>query len=80
MKDNSGFLGYNISGDDITMYNPNGSADQPRCASCEHFVAPNGCNGPSMQKYSDQPRLPDGNVRVVRSGWCRFYESKDCNE
>jgi len=47
------------------------------CKNCEHFVeSESGCNGPKMKKLSEQPRLPDGNVKVVPEGWCKFWESE----
>lgn len=50
-------------------------AGDEHCSNCEHFEArENGCNGPKMKKFSERPRLPDGDVKVSPTGWCRFWD------
>lgn len=63
-------------GGDGTGYTTGKNGDE-HCSNCEHFVTPNGCNGPKMKKLSERPRLPGGNVKVAPQGWCKFWEAEE---
>lgn len=57
-----------------TQYTPRKAGDE-HCENCEHFEADkNECNGPHMIKLTQKPKLPDGNVKVVPTGWCKFWK------
>lgn len=59
-----------------TEYTPR-KAGNEHCSGCEHFEAGKSeCNGPHMIKLTQKPILPDGNVKVVPTGWCKFWEKR----
>lgn len=59
-----------------TEYTPRKVGNE-HCSSCEHFESDKSeCNGPSMIKLTQKPKLPDGNVKVAATGWCKFWEEK----
>jgi hypothetical protein len=65
-----------LASESKTQYKPKSTTPGERCSNCEHFVSPNGCNGPKMKLYSSQPRLADGNVKVAAAGHCKFWDKK----
>jgi hypothetical protein len=60
-----------------TSYMSHKPGSNEHCFSCEYFrKEESGCTGPKMKELSEQPRLPNGDVKVHPVSWCRFWEQK----
>jgi hypothetical protein len=46
------------------------------CFNCEYFKKETrSCSGPNMEKLSERPKLPNGEVKVHPIGLCKFWEA-----
>ena len=47
------------------------------CFNCTRFNREkSSCSGPNMEKLSERPKLPNGEVKVHPVGLCKFWEKE----
>jgi hypothetical protein len=48
------------------------------CFNCTRFNREkSSCSGPNMEKLSERPKLPNGEVKIHPVGLCHWWEAKD---